>query len=344
MWTQENMTKTDVSMISNDELVVNNKNYKSNDWWNRTERAEKLEQYKGHIACGSTQRDVATMLNVPRSTLREWAKWGEHLDDNRVLILFLESSVGIAFLHRLNTALHFVFVELGACGIRSVTMYLKLTGLDNYIASSYESQRKINLSIQKEIVDHAEKQKEQLAINMKKKDITTAQDETFAKGIPCLVAIEPSSNYILLEQQANGRDAETWATTMTEAVRGINCTIIQVTGDLGKGLVSYAQNILGVQHSPDLFHVQQDISRAVSAPIAAKARSAERQMEDAEEQLALIMATTMHHQEDSVSQGRGRPIDFENRITRATEDLTIKQAEAARLNKLRADLRSENKK
>ncbi|MBF0315825.1 MAG: hypothetical protein HQK52_20555, partial [Oligoflexia bacterium] len=57
----------------------------------------------------------------------------------------------------------------------------------------------------------------------------TAQDENFAGKAPCLVAIELVSDFILLEQRAEGRDAETWNTTMNEAMKGRDWCPIQRT-------------------------------------------------------------------------------------------------------------------
>ena len=49
-----------------------------------------------------------------------------------------------------------------------------------------------------------------MAHDIEPKDITVTQDETFTGGL-CLVAIEPVSNYILLEQMARARDHDTWS-------------------------------------------------------------------------------------------------------------------------------------
>lgn len=52
--------------------------------------------------------------------------------------------------------------------------------------------------------------------------------------------------------------------------------IIQSTSDEGTGLIKYVEKELGAQHSPDLFHVQQELTRGTSAPIAAKVKQAEK--------------------------------------------------------------------
>ena len=74
---------------------------------------------------------------------------------------------------------------------------------------------------------------------MSPRDITVTQDETFHDE-PCLVAIEPVSNFILVEQYAPDRQAETWKTVMNKALSGLPVTVIQSTSDEGSSLLSAA--------------------------------------------------------------------------------------------------------
>jgi hypothetical protein len=73
-----------------------------------------------------------------------------------------------------------------------------------------------------------------------------------------------------LEQAALARDQDTWHAFMEQALAGLNCRVIQSTSDEAPGLLAYVAHHLGAHHSPDLFHVQHALSKAVSAPIAAK--------------------------------------------------------------------------
>ncbi len=69
---------------------------------------------------------------------------------------------------------------------------------------------------------------ERLGRDMTPKDITMTQDETWTGGL-CLVAIEPVSNYILLEQTAEARDHDTWSELMSSALAPLKCNVIQST-------------------------------------------------------------------------------------------------------------------
>src|SRR5437899_6634103 len=137
---------------------------------------------------------------------------------------------------------------------------------------------------------------------MPRKHITMVQDESFTGGL-CLVGIDPVSNYIFLEQTAQARDQDTWHTLMDQALAGLNCRVIQSTSDEAPGLLAYVEHHLGAHHSPDLFHVQHELSKAVSAPLATKQRAAAKAVTKAEETLKraheyLAMATKAPVQRD----------------------------------------------
>jgi hypothetical protein len=188
---------------------------------------------------------------------------------------FFQSEPGLAFLHRLVLALHLVYVEVGACGIRLVCLLLKLTGLDRFVGASYGAQQQVNHRVEQAIVDYRRVETPRLAQDMPPTDITVTQDETFTGGL-CLVGMEPVSNFIILERLARARDQATWDELMAPALAELNCQVIQSTSDEASGLLAYVEHHLEAHHSPDLFHVQQELSRAVSAPIATQVRAAQK--------------------------------------------------------------------
>ena len=112
------------------------------------------------------------------------------------IVNFFESSVGIAFLHRLLVALHFVFGLLGGNSPRLICIFLELTGLERFVASSYGSQQNVCVQMENAVVDFGKEETALLAKDMEPKEIPVAEDETFHPE-PCLVAIEPVSNFIV---------------------------------------------------------------------------------------------------------------------------------------------------
>ena len=104
--------------------------------WDRFERADLFAQYQKLRTQGISERQAAKELKVPRTTLQAWRIWHATLDSGPHVAAFFQSGPGLAFLHRLVIAFHLVCVEVGACGIRLVCLFLHLTGLDRFVAAS----------------------------------------------------------------------------------------------------------------------------------------------------------------------------------------------------------------
>jgi hypothetical protein len=196
---------------------------------------------------------------------------------------FFESSVGLAFLHRLVTGLHLVFNQVGPCGTRLISEYLELTRLDRFVGSSNGTQNKVARQIEDQIISYAQQEHSRLAETMAPKVITVCEDETYHPAI-CLVAIEPVSGLILVEKYVKHRDAETWNQAIEQATKDLPVEIIQSTSDEAKGILNHVQKSLGASHSPDLFHIQHDLQKATALTLRARVDAAAQEVEKAEKQ------------------------------------------------------------
>jgi len=170
-----------------------------NQRWDRIERADLFAQWSDLQTQGISQRQAAKVLDVPRSTLQAWRAYQESLDACPAVVAFFHSVPGLAFLHRLVLALHVVFVEIGACGIRLICLVLELTGLNRFVGASFGTQQQVNHHVEEAMVTYRREETARLAAQMPPQDITVTQDETFTGGL-CLVGMEPVSNYILLDR------------------------------------------------------------------------------------------------------------------------------------------------
>jgi hypothetical protein len=302
--------------------------------WDRFERANRFTQYLDLHAQGISQRQAAKQLQVPRSTLQAWQSWHDTLDICPEVAAFFHSGPGLAFLHRLVLALHLVCVEVGACGIRLVCLLLHLTGLDRFVAASYGVQQQVNRQVEHAIVAYQQTETPHLAKDMPRKAITVTQDETFTGGL-CLVATEPVSNFIIVEQLAQSRDQHAWDELMAPALAQLNCEVMQSTSDEAPGLLAYVEHHLEAHHSPDLFHVQQELSRAVCAPLATKERAADKALTEAREQLDQIQVRRESPQDQPEKRGPGRPPKAPMRLDQAQEVLEAARREHKRLTQQR---------
>jgi hypothetical protein len=291
------------------ETVIQEKQRRSEDRhprWDRTRRAALFDQYLALQAQGLSLRQAAKALDVPRSTLQAWRAYQESLDEHPAVVAFFQSSPGLAFLHRLVLGIHLVCTEVGACGIRLVCLLLKLTGLDRFVAVSYGAQHQVNRQVEEAIVAYRHEESARLAKDMPAKAITLAKDETCTGGL-CLGAMEPKSNYIILEQAAPARDQDTWHALMEQALSGLNCQVIPSTSDEAPGLLAYVAHDLGAHHSPDLFHGQHELVKAVSGPMATKQRAAAKAATEAQERLEPGQEQLQDAGDAPHKRGPGRP-------------------------------------
>jgi len=216
-----------------------------------------------------SQRDIAKKYNIPRTTLQHWRdrkailKWT--MDSN--VVEFFESSPGQAFLHNMVLAAIMVFHKNGNSGTPDLHEFFLMSGINTFIGTSISSLQKVSKALDKHIIAFGNEEYEKLAQKMSHKNISGALDENFIMGAMTLILMEPVSGFILAEQIEEKRDAETWYKVTQTALKGLNVTIQQLVGDEAGGLTKLATRSLRVIKCPDLFHVQQEITKGVTSHV-----------------------------------------------------------------------------
>jgi hypothetical protein len=255
--------------------------------YDRLDVAQKVVDINAVLKKTHNQSEAARAVGVPRSTARYWLDRNYKTGLPPEVILFFESPAGMAFLHQLTISAQFTITQLAGGGIDVFSTFLRLSQLDHFVASSHGTLHKQNVAMEEAINQFGVDERKQLISKMPKKKISVCQDETFHPEI-CLVAIEPVSNFIVLEEYSDKRDAESWSKAMNGALQDLPVEVIQSTSDQGTGLVKYVEKELGAHHSSDLFHGQQEITRATSAPFRAKVKHAETEHEKSKVALARL--------------------------------------------------------
>jgi len=279
--------------------------------YSRATVAEKLALATALEEDGFSPRQQVECMDIPRSTLRDWQQRQQGLDVDPAWTAFFTSPAGEAFLQRTVVALHLVLELVGAGGIRLASLFLELTLLDRFVAPSYGAQHGVAIALEEAVVTFGQEEGDRLGATMPDRQIAVCEDETFHPA-PCLVAIEPVSNFILLEQYAPDHTAATWSAAMQEAVGEWPVEIIQATADDGRALGHHIKEELGVHHTSDLFHIQQAGVQATSAGLERRRREAEKALSEAQKKKAQVEA-----QQAAYVQGPrppGRPPDFVQRL------------------------------
>ncbi len=236
-----------------------------------------LEQWK------KSARETASILEVPNSTMQSWRSKENSPGVSPELTEFLSTVSGSIFLQRIVLSAHQV-IHFGCGGIRGLQEFLRLSMLDQFVASSEGALQAFSVRCEEHIVAFGGRQEQKLAEKMKRRKITGALDEMYRGSHPCLVAIDVVSGFILLEKFTEDRTKATWSKELTPRLNELNVELGQVVSDLCGGIRSYA-NEAGAKHIPELFHAQYEISKATSAPLAAQEREFENALAEAGEKL-----------------------------------------------------------
>ena len=170
--------------------------------------------------------------------------------------------------------MHLVVTLRAGAGVRLVCELLTLSGLSALVGASYGSQYAVNVQVQDAVAGQAQELRATLAVDMPPREVAVCEDETFHPEI-CLVAIEPVSNFILLEQYAADRTAATWTQALETALEGLAVTVVQGASDEAKALRRHIEKDRGAQHASDLFHGQQEVSKGTSLHLARQVQEAD---------------------------------------------------------------------
>jgi len=292
--------------------------------------ARMLEEYDAQADVeGASQRRFASEAGVARTTLQHWLGRRASLDASPAAVTFFESPDGVSFLHAFVVAAHLVMTWMGPCGIRLVGLLIELSGLGPFVASSYGSQQRFSAKMQAALVEYGDEERARLAAGMERKAITVCEDETFLSEDICLVAMEPVSGFILAEEYTEKRDAATWDAALDAATRNLQVEVIQSTADEAAALVRHAKN-QGAEHSPDLFHVQHEVVKAMALSLAAHEERARAIHKHAAAEVKRHVEAERAYWEGP--RGPGRPPGFARRIAlaRETEKEAGRQLEAAK--------------
>ncbi len=293
--------------------------------WSRADTARALHDCDHPDDPQRSQRASAHQAGVPRSTLRHWVRRRQHPGLEPAVAAFLESPAGHRFLRRLLLAAHLAFHLAGPAGLRPLARFLHLAQLDYLVGASFGTQQALAVRLQQELVRYADHERQRLAATMPRKTLSVCPDENFHGRQACLVAVEPRSNFLLLEAYHERRDGDTWTAALKQALADLPVEVVQVTSDQAKGLLACARDGLQAQHSPDLFHGQRDLSRAVAGALHRQTEAAQKEQERARGHAAAVRQEQEQHERGP--RPPGRPPDFATRL--ALADSCVRQAAQA---------------
>ncbi len=279
--------------------------------WDQADQAQAYDHFSqsDHCSC----RQYAREHGISRTTLGDW------LRDDRFDNCSLEPEVTAFFRPPLGCgsaqivlALFVVFVFGSACGCVGVRAVLRWTRLDCFVASSTGALHELGQTIQTDLAVYADEERPRLAEGMKHRHIALVPDENFHGNHVCLVAAEPASNFLFVEQYADQRDEATWTAAIKEGLAGVPVTVLLLSSDQAKGLIACAHNGLECHHLAELFHGQRDLCQPLMGPLERQKETAQKELHKAEQHAQVCCGEA--EQARSTAAGPGRPKDHEGRI------------------------------
>lgn len=258
-----------------------------------------------------SQRKACKLIRVSRGTYQRWQHSPTPIPCySQKEFDFFRSPEGTLCLHRIILAAGQT-VRYGSKGIRGIQEFLELSRLNTFVASSTCALHNWVKKMDTSIVQFGQEQKDRLSQGMSRRKINICQDENFHEGKPCLVAIEPVSNFILVEKMTEERSKDEWKYAVEDGLSGLNVEISQSTSDEGTAILAHVKQELQAEHSPDLFHIQQELSRATSFALKSQEKEFEKFAAQAEEKLNKAIA---RNGEDSVQAQKARGMHNLRRI------------------------------
>jgi len=254
--------------------------------WPRTTAADAFDHF--HDTAPDSQRAYAREHDIPRSTLGYWLRRETPADLDADLDRFFRGTAGEAFLRRLVLAADLVFHHQAACGLRCLGQFFRLAQLDRWVAPSYGALHTLDAHLQADLATFGDEEQRRLAAQMTPRKVTLTGDENFHGPHMCLVAIEPVSNFLLVECYRDRRDADTWTQAIRDSLRDLPVEVLLLTSDRAKGLLRCAREGLAVLHSPDLFHGQRDLLRPLLLPLQRPIQQAQKELEKATQHTARV--------------------------------------------------------
>jgi hypothetical protein len=184
------------------------------------------------------------------------------------------------------------------------------------------AQHRVAQTVEEQIVQFGQQEKRRLSATMEPKSIALCEAETFHKD-PCLLAMEPVSDFIVVEKYSPKRDAPSWDQAVLPELEGMPVKVYQVTSDEAQGIKRHVETGLGAHHGPDVFHVQYEVSRGTAAPLSAQIRHAEQELDEAS--LRLQQGLQEEQTYATAHRGPGRPPDFAARRAATEHQVALAQ-------------------
>ena len=228
-------------------------------------------------------RGIAKVLGISKSSVYRHRKGlsraAKHPESS-----WWVSEAGSAWLKLLVLGIVYYFGIKQGVGSESLSEFFKAVRLDGQVGSSPSALRRLRTTMQERILDYETGQSEHTHPKAGQ-GICVGGDETFFGGLPILVMMELSSNYILTEVECENRTYATWSAQISQWWSQGDWTCHFMVSDAARALIKLAVSGLSTVHVPDLFHLLQSVSQPLGRALGRQINQLRCQQEKLQQQL-----------------------------------------------------------
>jgi len=210
-----------------------------------------------------------------------------------------ETAGGGQWLRLLVLGTIYIFGVKCGIGVETLSEFFYLLQLPRQVGVSPSALHKLEAEVRETILKYQQQQQSTLGQSQKVIEICAAADETsFEQDV--LVLMDLSSGYILVEQEVENRQYETWIDKAQTAINQVGVRVRSLVSDRAPALIKLALEGFECPSIADLFHSLWDLSKTVGVALSRQLNQAHQKLTQAQQKLvqltALAQQTTVQRQ------------------------------------------------
>lgn len=233
-------------------------------------------------------RKIAAATGIPKSSVHRHKQTIARRDQYPEASLW-ETTAGQEWLRLLVCGAIYVFGIKCGIGAETLSEFFYLLQLPMQVGVSPSALRSLEVVVRKAILEYQQQQQKALGETQTAIEICAGADETaFEQDV--LVLMDLSSGYILVEEEVENRQYETWKSKAQQALTQVGVRVRALVSDRAPALIKLALEGLECPSIADLFHPLWDLSKTVGAALSRQLTQANKKLAQAQQRLVQLTA------------------------------------------------------
>ncbi len=233
-------------------------------------------------------RRIAAATGIPKSSVHRHQQVIERRNQYPESC-FWETVAGQKWLRLLVFGAIYVFGIKCGIGAQTLSEFFYLLQLPMQVGVSPSALRSLEVVVTKAILEYQQQQQKVLEETQTAIEICAGADETaFEQDV--LVLMDLSSGYILVEEEVENRQYETWLDRAQQALTPVGVRVRSLVSDRAPALIKLALEGFDCPSIADLFHPLWDLSKSVGAALSRQLTQADKKLAQAQQRLVQLTA------------------------------------------------------